>query len=230
MTRQWLNDILNLFYPAECHICGRALSPGERFICNPCIESLPRTGYQRNPRNPMEQRFAGQFPFKSATGHFFYSRDSSLAQLIQDMKYRNFPSIGIKMGEIAGRELYTSGFLNDIDLLVPLPMHYFKKAKRGYNQAERIAKGISEATGIPVVDALKMTRQRTTQTSLSQTQRLANAESLFAAKKGFDLNQKGVLLIDDICTTGATMGAAARTLTSAFPKIELSLFALGVTF
>ena len=228
--KRWLLDILNLFYPAECHLCGNDLSGEERFVCTPCIETLPRTGYHRNLRNPMEQRFAGQFPFVAATGHFFYSRDSSLSQLIQDMKYRGFPTLGNKLGVIAGRELFTTGFLHDVDLIVPLPMHYLKKAKRGYNQTDRIAAGISEATGIPVADSLKMTRRRRTQTSLSRTERLINAGSLFAPKKDIELNHKGVLLVDDICTTGATMGAAAKALTDAFPHIRLYLFALGVTY
>ena len=228
--KRWIDDLMNLFFPAECHICGNDLSPDERFICGPCIESLPRTGYHRNRHNPMEERFAGQFPFVAATGHFFYSRDSSLSQLIQDMKYRNFPSIGNKMGEIAGKELYTAGFLNEIDIIVPLPMHFLKQAKRGYNQTVHIARGISKASGIEVMDALKMTRQRKSQTALSRSRRLENANSLFVSKKGIDLNNKGVLIVDDICTTGATMGAAAKAITDAFPSVRLYIFALGVTF
>lgn len=227
---KWINDILNLFYPAECHICGNALAAHERFICDACVHQLPRTGYHRNLRNPMEERFAGQFPFVAATGHFFYSRDSDLSRLIQDMKYRGFPSIGNKLGEIVGKELYTAGFLNEIDFIVPLPMHFFKKAKRGYNQTEHIAKGISTSTGLPVLNALKMVRQRKTQTSLSRSERLENAGNLFRAREGVDLNQKGVLLVDDICTTGATMSGAARALTQAFPGIKLYLFTIGVTF
>ena len=178
----------------------------------------------------MEERFAGQFPFVAATGHFFYSKDSSLSQLIQDMKYRGFPSIGIKMGEIAGKELYTGGFLSDVEVIVPLPMHFFKKAKRGYNQTDKIAEGISKASGIKVADALKMTRRRKSQTTLSRIRRLANADSLFSVREGFNLNNRGVLLVDDICTTGATMGSAAKVLTDAYPDIRLYLFALGVTF
>lgn len=227
---KWIDDILNLLYPAQCHLCGHNLAPEERFICTPCIETLPRTGYHRYPRNAMEDRFAGQFPFIAATGHFFYSRDSSLAQLIQDMKYRNFPSIGNKLGRIAGEELYMAGFLNDVDVIVPLPMHFLKKARRGYNQSDRIAEGIGESSGLPVMDALRMTRRRKTQTALTQGERLLNAQHLFASRKGIDLTGKGVLLVDDICTTGATMGSAAMALNDTFPDIKLYLFALGVTF
>lgn len=227
---QWFSDIINLIYPSECHICGGVLAPHEKFICTSCIESLPRTGYHRNPGNPMEERFAGHFPFVAATGHFFYSKDSSLSQLIQDMKYRNFPSIGNKMGMIAGEELFISGFLSDIDLVVPVPMYFYKKALRGYNQTDRIAKGICKATGLEFLDALKMTRQRKTQTALGKVERMKNAVGLFAPKKGVDLKNKGVLLVDDICTTGATLGGAAKSITDAFPGVRLYLFTLGVTF
>lgn len=225
-----VEDVINVLFPAECHLCGCHLSPHERFLCTPCIETLPRTGYHRNLRNPMEQRFAGQFRFEGATGHFFYSRDSQLSKLIQDMKYRNFPAIGDMMGKIAGQELYISGFLSDIEIIVPLPMHFFKKARRGYNQVDNIARGISEATGLKYLDALKMTRGRKTQTSLSGAERITNAESLFQVRKDVDLNKKGVLLVDDICTTGATLGSAAKTLAETFPEIRLYLFALAVTF
>lgn len=227
---QWLKDILNLFYPAQCHLCGNNLSPNERFICEPCIASLPRTGYHRHKRNPMEERFAGQFPFEAATGHFFYSRESSLSQLIQDMKYRNFPSIGNKLGEIAGEELYMSGFLNDIEIIIPVPMHFYKQAKRGYNQSLRIAQGIGKACGVEVENALKMVRRRKTQTALGRVQRLENAKNLFEPRDNYDFNGKGVLLVDDICTTGATLGSAAKALTDNFPHIKLYLFTLGITF
>lgn len=227
---QWIYDILNLVYPKECHLCGNPLSANENFICNPCEETLPRTGYHRKPGNPMEERIAGQFPFIAATGHFFYSKDSAFSQLIQDMKYRNFPSIGTKLGEISGKELFISGFLSDVEVIIPVPMHFVKKAKRGYNQVDYIAKGISRATGLPVKDALKMQRRRKTQTSLSRRERLDNTKDIFIIRKGCDLEAKSVLLVDDICTTGATIGAAAKCLKEAFPNIKLYLFTLGVTF
>lgn len=228
--KEFLRGILDLVYPPVCHLCDGELAPHERFVCTPCRESLPRTGYHRNFRNPMEKRFAGRFPFVTATGHFFYSKGSSLSELIQDMKYRGFPSIGDMLGEMAGKELLISGFLSDVEMVVPLPMHWLKRAKRGYNQTDRIAKGIEKATGIEVRNALRMKRRRKTQTALSASQRLVNAEDLFEARKGFDLNGKGVLLVDDICTTGTTMASAAKTLTDAFPDIRLYLFALGLTF
>ena len=178
----------------------------------------------------MVERLAGQFPFLTATGHFFYSRESSLSQLIQDMKYRGFYSIGTFLGKLAAEELLITGYFNDIDLIVPVPMHFYKEMKRGYNQTDYIAKGMSEVCGLPVMNILKMTRTRKTQTSFNRRQRLSNADNLFKVKEGIDLTDKSVLIVDDVCTTGTTISSAAKTITDKFPTANLHLFTLGVTF
>lgn len=227
--RTLLTHLTNFIFPPECHVCGAPLAPHERFVCTHCLEQLPRTGYHRRELNPMEERFAGQFPFSRATGHFFYTRDSALSKLIQDMKYRHFPAIGDMMGSLAASELYTAGFFSDTDVVVPVPMHFFKRARRGYNQAYHIARGIGEATGLPVSTALKARRPHRTQTALSREKRLENTAGLFLVSDPSQLMGKGVLLVDDVCTTGATLASAAEAIWKADPA-SLSIFTLGVTF
>ena len=228
--RRQIKDLTNFIFPVECHICHNPLASHEKFICSHCLSHLPRTRYHSYPMNAMEQRLLALTPFKAATGHFFYSKDSDLAQVIQDMKYRGFHSLGKLLGEIAARELCMSRFLDDIDLIIPVPMHFFKKCLRGYNQTDHIAKGISQFTGLPVLNALQMTRYRKTQTSMNRHQRLLNAKNLFRVKKNIDLNYQNVLIVDDVCTTGATIGGAARAIYDKFPHAGLYLFTLGVTF
>lgn len=177
----------------------------------------------------MEERFAGRFPFERATGHFIYTRDSSIAQLIQDMKYRHFPSIGQMLGELVARELFSTGFFSDSDVIVPVPMHFIKQARRGYNQVERIAQGISSVVQIPVSPALKAIRSHRTQTSMTPEQRLVNTAGLFAAARPSDLKGHHVLLVDDVCTTGATLTSAAETIWTASPA-SLTILTLAVTF
>lgn len=227
---RWILDLINLLLPPECHVCGTRLAPHERFICSVCLSALPRTGYHRLPMNPMEERFAGQFPFLRASGHFFYSRDSALSSLIHDMKYRHFPDIGTTLGRLAASELFPTGFFEGADVIVPVPMHFLKQARRGYNQTHKIAEGISEATGLPVCHALKATRSHRTQTSLTREQRLANTESLFTVARKEEIEGRGILLVDDICTTGATITAAANAILSAIPESTISLFTIAVTF
>lgn len=222
----YLRDFL---YPPECHICGCRLCEHERCVCTPCLTDLARTGYHRNPLNPMTERLAGHFPFDFATAHFFYSRNSPFSSLIQDMKYRQFPDIGTLLGATAGKELFATGFFSDVDVIVPVPMHFLKKARRGYNQVDYIARGLSMATDIPVSDALKAVRTHRTQTSLSKEERRDNLKDIFTVKEQSAVEGKGVLLVDDICTTGATLSAAGDAIHSALPR-SLSLFTLGITF
>lgn len=226
---QALDDLLNFMFPRRCHICEVTLASHERFICSHCLSKLPRSGFHRRKLNPMEERFAGIFPFERATGHFLYSRDSSLSSLIQDMKYRRFPAIGDMLGEVAATELYTTGFFSDADLIVPVPMHRWKQLKRGYNQTHHIANGISKATGIPVSLSLKAVRPHKTQTALSREERLANTAGLFCVSKPEEIEGRHVLLTDDVCTTGSTLIASAEALLKAKPR-ALTLFTLGVTF
>lgn len=225
-----LGSILEFIFPRQCHICGVTLGDTERYICATCLSRMPRTLFHRQPDNAMEQRFMGQFPYRQATGHFFYSRGSELAVLMHDLKYHRFPGLARYLGEVVATELLPTGFLSDIDVVVPVPMHPLKQARRGYNQTIEIARGISRVTSIEVAQNLRAVKGHRTQTSMTLEQRLKNTQGVFGVRHPDELDGKGVLLIDDVCTTGATLSAAATALTDACPNIELSLLTLGVTF
>lgn len=224
-----ISDLLDFIYPRRCHICGGNLLPGQRFICEGCLQDIPRSGYHRRHMNPLEERFAGLFPFERATGLFLYSAGSPLSILIQDMKYRRFPSIGDMLGERAGIELYSTGFFSGIDLILPVPMHFIKRMRRGYNQTDHIASGISKATGIPVSHTLTAIRGHRTQTALTREERLENTAGLFRVKQPQEVTGRHILLVDDICTTGSTIISAAKAIWEAHPS-ALSILTLGVTF
>lgn len=223
--------MLDFIFPRLCHLCGTPLTSGkEECICVPCQARLPRTLYHRQPGNPMEMRFAGLFPFERASGHFFYSPDSDIAQLIQDFKYRHFRKLARYMGEIVGRELLLTGFFSDIDVIVPIPMHFLKKARRGYNQTEEIAAGISAVTGISIEKSLRARRPHKTQTSLSLQKRRDNLKDIFTLTDNHRFNQKHLLLLDDVCTTGTTLAEAARTIYHKETDVKISMLTIGVTF
>ena len=225
-----LGSILEFIFPRQCHICGVTLGDTERYICATCLSRMPRTLFHRQPDNAMEQRFMGQFPYRQATGHFFYSRGSELAVLMHDLKYHRFPGLARYLGEVVATELLPTGFLSDIDVVVPVPMHPLKQARRGYNQTIEIARGISRVTSIEVAQNLRAGKSLRIHTSMTLEQRLKNTQGVFGVRRPDELDGKGVLLIDDVCTTGATLSAAATALTEACPNIELSLLTLGVTF
>lgn len=224
-----LDHLVDFIFPPRCHVCDGALAPHERFACSHCLSLLPRSGYHRTPMNPMEQRFAGRFPFERATGHFIYTRDSALSILVQDMKYRRFPAIGDMLGRLVASELFPTGYFHDIDVIVPVPMHWLKQARRGYNQAERLASGISEVTDIPVIPALRAVRAHKTQTAKSLGERLDNTAGIFAPLRPETVEGRHALLVDDVCTTGSTLSSAAEALLAAAPS-RMSLLTLAVTF
>ena len=129
-----------------------------------------------------------------------------------------------------GEELLTAGFLDGVEVVMPVPMHFMKQARRGYNQAERLAAGLSAATGIRVSEALKAVRPHKTQTAKTLGERHANTEGLFRLSDPSEAEGKGVLLLDDVCTTGSTLTAASLAILRAAPGCRLTLLTLGVTF
>lgn len=227
--KEMLQDIADFFMPRTCHLCGSTLRESERVFCVRCVETLPRSLYHRMPLNPMERRFAGLVPFVRATGHFIYSRDSALAGAIHDMKYRKFPSVGRRLGEIVGEELNMAGFFDGADCVVAVPMHWWKKARRGYNQVDYIASGICEAAGLDVVDCLEASRSHKTQTAMTLEQRLVNLSGSFRIRHPEALNGRGVVLVDDVCTTGSTLRTLAATIAAEVPDCRIYLLSLCVT-
>lgn len=224
-----LKDIVDFFLPRTCHICGCQLRDTEETFCVRCIENLPRSLYHLMPMNPMEQRFAGIVPFVRATGHFFYSRNSELAGVIHDMKYRKFPSVGRRLGEIVGSELHMSAFFDGADCVAGVPMHWSKKARRGYNQADYIAAGIGLETGLPVVDVLEAVKAHKTQTAMTIEQRRANLAGSFKIKDPDKLKGRGLVIVDDVCTTGATLRTLSEMIATEVPDCRLYLLSLSVT-
>lgn len=230
--------LVDLIIPRICHICGDTLTESEEFVCESCAARLPLTGYEKywadrsgpnTDLNPMERRFAGQLPMVHASAPFFYTRDSSLASLIHDFKYRGFSRLATALGRKGASALKESGLFEGVELLLPVPLHWTKRMRRGYNQTEMIAIGISEATGIPVGRHLRAGKPHKTQTALTSEQRIANTKGIFTVRHPETLQGLHVMLVDDICTTGATLLSAGETLVATVGSdLRLSLFSLGV--
>lgn len=225
-----LTALFDFIFPPVCHICGDKLHRTEQFLCHRCISELPRTRYHNMPDNPIEMRFSGKFPFERATSHFFYAPGNRVATLIHDFKYRSYPSLARHLGSIIGHELLTAGWLSDIDIICPIPLHWWKYTSRGYNQAEEIARGISRETAIDLSLELIATRPHKTQTSFSHSERLKNVKGIFRFDHSERYAGKTILLVDDVCTTGATLTSAAEAVLSAQPEAKIALLTLAATF
>lgn len=232
-----IKALIDLIIPRVCHVCGEKLLDGEQFVCLSCQSALPRThfhNYWQNTSgvntdlNPMEERFAGQVPLGRATSLLFYTRGASAATLVHDFKYRSFPDLARWLGTLAARELTPTGFFNGIDAILYVPLHWRKHLKRGYNQTLQIAKGVSEITNIPVMDNLTAKKSHRTQTSLSREERIRNTKDIFDVKNAGKLDNLHLLLIDDICTSGATLISCAKAIEKACSKVRFSFLTIGI--
>ena len=226
----WITRILDFISPRLCVVCGHRLAPTERSLCGVCLFHLPRTDFHQKPLdNPMAQLFWGLAPIEKAAALFYYHPHSETAQLVYRLKYNNRPDIGEDMGRVMANELQATDFFSDIDVLLPVPLASKRLRQRGYNQSEQLAKGISDITHLPIVTkALRRKHFQQSQTTLNRWQRQENVEDTFWLKDGSQLQDKHVLLIDDICTTGATLISCANTLKD-IEGIRISVLTLGFT-
>ena len=152
-----------------------------------------------------------------------------MAQLVYELKYHGRPDIGEDMGRLMAYEMQLARFFDGIDVLLPVPLSKKRLRQRGYNQSEMLARGVSEVTGLPVVTkALRREHFQKSQTLLNRQERRENVEGTFILKRPELLEGKHVLLIDDICTTGATLLACGEAL-RAVNGIRISILTLGFT-
>jgi ComF family protein len=185
----------------------------ENLICTECYVVIPRTGYHTEEDNPVARLFWGRCLIEKAAAFSFYNKGSRIRSLIHNLKYKGVEEIGFELGRIYGLTLKSSGFTNDIDLILPVPLHESKKRIRGFNQSEIISWGISEVTGVPVdVSSLSRITVSETQTKRSRYERWINVEGIFCVSDQEGIKGKHVLLVDDVITTGSTIESCANEL------------------
>ena len=208
-------SLVELLLPRYCIICGNRLSSQEKHLCVHCNSMLPRTQAHLLEENPIEQLFWGKIPIEQATSLFFYDAFGS-RQIVYQMKYLQRPSVGIYCGEMMGRELLSTGFFEDIDIIIPVPLFWLRQMLRGYNQCHYFAKGLHNVTKIPVnTKVIKRTINNPTQTSLNHLERENNVKDIFHLLHPEYIQGKHILLVDDVITTGATILSCAQELTKA---------------
>jgi ComF family protein len=224
----WFPDFINLFYPMVCAACGEKLVAQEKVICTRCLVDMPRTHFHLHKDNPVSQLFWGRVKIENATAFFRFQKGSRFQELLHLLKYKGRKDVGIELGRQLGFELNKSELYNNIEIVVPVPLHPKREKKRGYNQAECVAFGIAESMGIKVHSKNLIRNTATqTQTKKSRIERWQNVDSIFSIHHESELENKEILLIDDVVTTGATLEACAQTLLKV-NGIKVSIAALAM--
>lgn len=220
--RTWFDSILNLLYPRVCAACGETLLKDEETVCLKCRYTLPRTGYENHADNPVAQTFYGRVKFHAVTSCFFFAKSGKVQHIIHQLKYKGNKEAGVFLGQQIGMSIKDAPLFQGIDYLIPVPLHPKRQKKRGYNQSMMIAKGINEVTGIAIGDKYLIRSVNTaTQTKKSAEERFKNVKDIFEVRFANELENKHVLLIDDVLTTGSTLESCAHAL-EGIPGIVIS--------
>lgn len=230
--------IWEVMLPSCCAACGSKLMQEEQLICPSCMASIPRTEHAQLPNNGVDMLFAEQIRSSHKGIHYqcgaafaYYNRERGqiLRSLIERGKFGDHPNPNIfyVLAREAANEYVGSALMEDIDLLVPVPLHPRRLRERGFNQAEWICKGLNDVCKIPIdTQHLVRIRNNPHQSRSQFDQREDNVRDLFSIRYPEEWKNKHILLVDDVITSGATMMACMKQMTS-IRGCRISVFALG---
>lgn len=219
--------VLSLFYPHCCPICDALLEDKEQCICRACLRELPRTEQSILRGNITEDLFADMTRFERGAAFLFIDKGSAVQRLIHAMKFQEQPRIAYTLAKEAAYDFMQSDFFDGIDVIIPIPLHPRRLRERGYNQSEYIAKGLSEATGIPVdTTHVRRVRNNPQQALQRAKDRVSNVQGIFEVNHPEALYRKHILLVDDLITTGNTIRSCMQAL-KVCRGAKFSVFSLG---
>ena len=233
-----LGKIINLLLPRYCPICDNRLLGSEEMLCINCLKHLPLTMTWSDPyENEMAKMFWHRIPIEKACSLFYYKGHAFTSNILYQLKYSHRPEVATDLGILLAQEGMKVHFFDDIDGIIPIPLAPHRQRQRGYNQSEEIARGIQEKTGLPIItDAIRRTLFTESQTHKSRTERQENVKHVFQTSDFYhdtqgkhpiaNLAGKHLLIVDDVCTTGATLVSCCEELLKA-GKMKFSITTIG---
>lgn len=221
--------LADLLMPRHCVVCDAELDSTEQDLCNVCLCRIVPVTWTSVTDNPLLRALWDKHEVDAAGSSFFYNASSDFHNIFIAIKYQGCPKLGERLARLSFPVWHTMGLGQGVDYIIPVPLSLRRRLKRGYNQAEWIARGVAASTGIPLcTDVLVRSKSNETQTHKTARQRHENTRNIFEVRKGrTDLDGRTVLLVDDIMTTGATVGDCIRALRKTFPTVRVQIYTLG---
>jgi ComF family protein len=226
--RSILQGLLHLVYPGACHVCDAPLPPDAGPFCDGCRKALTSDATPRCPRcagvvGPFAEVSDGcthcratPFPFDTAVAFGPYT--GPLREIVLRMKQATGEGLAEMMGELWAESGEARLRALGADVVVPVPLHWWRRWRRGYNQSEALARPLAARLGLPFRPSwLRRVRHTPQQKALSAAEKRENIRGAFRGR-GAGLRGRVVLLVDDVLTTGSTAAEAARSLRRAGAK------------
>ena len=218
------NAFLQLLYPKLCFACEDPLFESEEFICTHCRISLPRVDYRSDSPWWLRAKFDGLIEYEEVQSFFVFAAGGRVQQLMHQIKYKGEEELGSFLGYWAGQSLKKYHFFDEVDCIVPIPLHASRLKKRGYNQAECIAEGLARGLGKPLIPhGLQKIKSTDSLINLDRSQRFDFLKDSFEVRARFI--HEHPLIVDDTLTTGSTLLAAGEKIKAAGAK-GISFFSL----
>lgn len=212
-SKEIKDSFLHVLFPHVCNGCGSDAISEQSTLCMQCISEMPETNFHLYNNNPIEKIFWGRLPLVNATAQYYFTKDSLMQRLMHQLKYKGNKELGRQLGRLMGDSLQKTNRFQIIDALIPLPLFAAREKRRGYNQAAILCEGIAEVMNIEILrDVLVRVQHTETQTKKGRIERWQNMEGKFEVVKHEKIQDKHVLLIDDVVTTGATLEACGNEL------------------
>ncbi|MCK4307540.1 ComF family protein [candidate division WOR-3 bacterium] len=214
----FLKDIFNFILPPHCSVCKNPLGDEEKSICDECWGSIQvvTPPFCERCGKPSEESVCNEcieYPHEFTRARALGEYKDVLSSLIRLFKYSHKLSIGRKLGGMLSTVLKNDEIMNYSDALIAVPLYPVRERARGYNQSDIIAREVSNYTGIPKLNGiLCRIRPTKSQTELSKEKRKLNVKDAFMVKADEQIKWKKLVLIDDVCTTGATLDECAKEL------------------
>lgn len=224
-----LHEILNIFYPDLCLICENSLTINEEILCTFCRVDLPLTYFSSEPNNVAERAFHGRIKLEAVTSLLFFRKKGKTQKLIHQLKYKNQQIIGKLTALMLAEEMKINHRFDNLDGVIIVPMHPNKERKRGYNQVTTFGKTLASELNLPYLENILVKSATTSsQTIKSRLQRFQDFEGKFRLNSLTILENKHILLVDDVITTGATLESCALELLKT-KNIKISIATIAYT-
>lgn len=197
-------NILNILFPPACCVCGKI---DQNWLCPKCEKRVERL--EKSCVVDIENK-------KYEKLLYLFQYESLIRKLILRYKFSNKAYLNHFFANVISRNEKTRELLKEYDMIIPVPMHQKKMQKRGYNQTELVAKELEKSLEIPArKDILSKVVNTTTQSKLGGKARQTNIQHAFFIKNDVEVEDKKIILLDDIYTTGATSEECGRVLKEA---------------